>query len=91
MDWLRQRVRRWLANSDSKRLEEPNLTAVPYDFDRGRSKVSFEVMSASNGYVVTGNRFNPRTDRFEIVSRVCPEGSDIVPEIVAVLAEIKLR
>jgi hypothetical protein len=90
MDWLRQRVRRWLANSDIKRLEEP-VSTMPYDFDKGRNRVTFEIEFASNGHVVTGSRFNYRTDRFERVSRVCTDGCDIVAEIAAVLAEIKLR
>lgn len=90
MDWLRQRVRRWLANSDIKRLEEP-VAVMPYDYGRSKNKVSFEIAYASNGYVVTGTKYNPRSDRFEDVARVCTEGGDVVAEIAAVLAEIKLR
>lgn len=94
MSWIRRKIVNWLRH-DLNETEMPPYPSGPrlWAGDGRSAPAGFTVtiVPAVNGFVLTSGVYDVARDRWNSITRVCTEQSDLVAEMTAIVADIKLR
>jgi hypothetical protein len=92
MNWLKQKLRRWLQEEDCY-----STVAAPISSNKlGVNSVeveglAFSVMSARGGTIVQIRHYDRKTDRVNYVTHVIPDGEDIANSLGHIVSMELLR
>lgn len=90
MAWVKKALRAWLREPYDPNVPLPMVRKDPA-FSAEEREYTISVVKATNGMILSARQYDLRTDRSTSVVRIVPDGVNMLEEIAALIAEIKLR